>query len=257
MRNEAPALFRKNLSALSTIDPGLAGSIERSAPNRLLSFQTARSGAKVPVLLTGAGEQPFHSLVDPGKEAVRLVESLGQIGYLVCLGLGAGSVAAAFLRLESASGILVIEKDPSTLKSLLENVDMASVLSDTRVRVTVGLGGIRTILRSTYTPAVSGDLASLGVRPWCAFEREFFDAAAAELREAAEEARADYNVQAAFGKRWFANMLANLPVLEKVPERQLPEPWKRTNLAHVTAAGPSLDRSLAALCARADSSVVI
>ena len=196
-------------------------------------------------------------MIDPVREARRLVDSLGKIGYLVCLGLGGGYAVEAFLRKEHASGLLVIEKDHSTLRSFLENIDLASVLSDMRVAVSVGLQAIKGMLQSTYMPAVSGDLASLAVRPWCALEKDFFDAAAAELQKGAEEARADYSVQAAFGKRWFANMLANLPALEKVPERQFPVNWPPDTLAHVTAAGPSLDLSLPALSARADAGIII
>jgi 6-hydroxymethylpterin diphosphokinase MptE-like len=257
MQREKTGLIQRNLAALAKTSPSLAALIERSEPNPLLAFRRAKNGAVVPVLRGGSGEQPLHSLVDPDKEAERIVRSQGDIGYLVCLGLGGGSVASAFLRQPHASGLLVIEKDPATLKALLGNIALAPVLSDARVRVTTGLEEISGILRASYIPAVSGNLASLAVRPWCAAEHQFFDAAAQELRLAAEEARADHRVQAAFGKRWFANILLNLPAAERVPMRQVPEAWTRSGVAHVTAAGPSLEEALSMLSARKDGSIII
>jgi hypothetical protein len=247
----------KNLAALSRTNPSLAALVERSAPNPLLAFRQARTGAVVPVLRGSAGEQPFHSLVDPDREAERLVQSIGGSGYLVCLGLGGGSVAAAFLRQPYASGLLVIEKDPATLKALLANVALEPALSDWRVRVTTGLSEIRDIVRTSYLPAVSGSLASLAVRPWCAAESEFFQAAAEELRLAAEEVRADHRVQAAFGKRWFSNILLNLPAAALVPVNQVPRTWASGAVAHVTAAGPSLDETVSGLSARTEGSIII
>jgi hypothetical protein len=84
-------------------------------------------------------------------------------------------------------------------------------------------------------------------------EKEFFDAAAEEVRQAAEEIRADYGVQAVFGKRWFSNMLLNLPVAGKASMRRIPV----AALAHVTAAGPSLEEDLVELSRRADGSIII
>ena len=257
MQPESSDHLHRNLAALSTTDPALAALIETSAPNQSLAFRQAKSGAIVPVLREGAGDLPFHSLVDPAREADRIAQSLRETGYLVCLGLGGGYLAAAFLRLPAACGILIVEKDPSTLRALLANLPLTSVLSDRRVRVTTGTANLRDALLSSYLPAICGNLGSLPVRPWCKAEQQFFDKAAEELRVAAEDAHADYGVQALFGKRWFTNMLLNLPATAPDQRKRAQPAWLRAKLAHVTAAGPSLECSLEELAHRNDRSIII
>ena len=250
MQTEDAGFLQENLAALATSDPELATRIGESAPNPSLMFRQAKTGAVVPVLRTGG--VPFHSLVDPTKEAERVVQSLAGNDYLVCLGLGGGYLAHAFLARLDASGVLIVEKDVSTLRALLGNIPLSGLLSETRARVTVGAEQIRAIIRSSYLPAICGNLVSLPTRPWCNAEKEFFDRAARELREAAEEARADYAVQARFGKRWFTNTILNLPAAELAPGPRMPG-----SLAHITAAGPSLEASLFEIAQRDNASIVI
>lgn len=252
MPPEGAGFLRSNLAALSSSNPALAARIESCAPNPAITFRDARNGSRVPVLRARAGELPFHSLVDPGREAERLVRSLGDCGYLVCLGLGGGFVAAAFLRLPQAAEVLIVEKDASTLKALMGNLSLSPVLSDHRVHLTAGTEEIRHIVRATYLPVIAGGLVSLPVRSWCASEPGFFDMAAEELRGAAEEARADYSVQAHFGKRWFANLISNLPAAQSAPQDRI-----QARCAHVTAAGPSLENSIAELARRGDESIIV
>ncbi len=252
MRPEDAGLLAGNLAALAPSNPALASLIESSPPNPALAFRQAKNGATVPVLRGSAGDLPFHSLVDPAREAERLVQSVGDSGYLVCLGLGGGFLAAAFLRQPHAAGVLIVEKDPSTLRALLANLPLSTVLSDPRVQLTSGAEEIRRIVRTTYLPQVAGDLVSLPVRPWCKAEEGFFSRAAEELRKAAEETRADYSVQAHFGKRWFANLILNLPAAHKAREAGI-----TGRLAHVTAAGPSLEDGIRELVDRRDGSIIV
>ena len=97
---------------------------------------------------------------------------------------------------------------------------------------------------ASWQPAVMGGLRSVPLRPWCDEERVFFEAADAETRAAIEAVRADYGVQSHFGKRWFANIILNLPGAARGPA-----PLPRGNEAIVTAAGPSLELSLGRLAA--------
>ncbi len=251
MPPDTAAILARNLQCLSRRSPGLARRVATAAPNPSLSFREAGDGTLVPVVHVHDGDLPLHSLVDPRREAERLMQSVGDSGYLVCFGLGGGFSAAAFLRRQSATSLLIVEKDAATLRSLLQSLPLSALLSDHRVSVTDGVDQIRTIIRSTYLPAIAGDLRSLPLRPWCRAEQRFFDAAAEELRSAAEEARSDYAVQARFGKRWFANIILNLPAAQSA----LP-PRIRGQLAHVAAAGPSLEGQLPLLCHRADGSIL-
>jgi len=253
VRPDEAGILAANLAALSESNPALADRIQQSAPSPALAFRTARNGAAVPVLRGATGELPFHSMVDPRREAERLLGASGDSGYLVCLGLGGGFLAAAFLRRPQASGLLIIEKDAPTLRTLLSNLPLSALLTDRRVRLTAGVEEIRDIVCSRYLPALSGDLLSLPVRPWCEAERGFFDGAARELRSVLEEIRADYAAQASFGKRWFSNMIQNLPAAEAAPSARMRGPKERS---YVTAAGPSLEDHFQELADLRDGSIV-
>jgi len=252
VQTEEPSFLPENLAALARSDPALAANIAQSSSNPALAFRRAKNGATVPVVRGSSGDQPFHSLVDPGKEAERVVLSLEESGYLVCLGLGGGYLAAAFLHRPDAADVLIVEKDHSTLRTLLSNIPLSTILSERRLRVTVGADHIRDIVLSSYLPAICGNLVSVPVRPWRNAEKEFFDRAALELRRAVEEARADYAVQARFGKRWFTNMILNLPAAELAAA-----PLIQGGLAHITAAGPSLEGSLPEIAHRDPGSIIV
>ncbi len=252
MPNDQVSLLTRNLAALSRSHAGLSALIERSTPSPVFSFPKARDGSTVPALQSGSRHRPLHSLVDPRREAARLLESIGDPGYLVCFGLGGGFHAQAFLQRQEAAGLLIVEKDASTLRSLMGSLDLSSVLADPRTRVTVDPAEIPAIVRSTYLPAIAGDLSSLPLRPWCRAQEEFFERAARGLSWAAEEVRADYAVQAHFGKRWFSNMIMNLPAAQETSA-----PPVRGRLAHVTAAGPTLEADIPELAGTGRESIVI
>jgi hypothetical protein len=256
MQSDAPNHLAWNLTALASTHPTLCSRIEKSTPNPTLGFRLAKNGAAVPVIRDSSGDQPLHSLVDPQKEAERLAQSLGECGYLICLGLGGGYLPAAFLRRRTACGVLIVEKDTSTLKVLLANPALSTMLQDLRVHLTAGIEEIRGSLVRSYLPSICGTLRSFPLRPWCRAEQKFFEKAAEELSLALQEARADFDIQAHFGKRWFANIIANLPTADGLPV-QFGLAGLQGRCAHVTAAGPSLEHSLEELRLRRDRSIVV
>jgi hypothetical protein len=175
-------------------------------------------------------------------ESRRMMAGMQGAGCIVILGMGGGYALGASLEDTGVSSVLVIEKDASTLRALLEHVPIAGLLRDSRVFLSVGLDGIRSALLSAWQPALAGGLATAPLRPWCEREKPFFSAATEALRAVVDEIRNDYSVQAHFGKRWFSNMLLNMePASSNAPD--LPH----VSRARVVAAGPSLERQLAML----------
>jgi hypothetical protein len=207
-------------------------------------FVEARNGALIPAVRIPGGKAPLHSLYDPMGESRKLMAGMRNAGCIVILGMGAGFAVAASLEEGGESSVLVIEKDPSTLRALLEHLPIATILEHPRVTVTAGLEGIRPALLSSWLPALMGGLATAPLRSWCEREHPFFTAATDELRKIVDEVRADYSVQAHFGKRWFSNMLLNM----ERAESNAPDLSEVTK-AHVIAAGPSLENQLAMLAA--------
>jgi hypothetical protein len=93
----------------------------------------------------------------------------------------------------------------------------------------------RTLL-GEYLPAVMGNFLCAPLRSRTRFDAEFFSTVADEIEGAASRLRADYAAQAKFGKRWFTNVLFNLPFAEKTSEN-----FRSAKSVLVAGAGPSLD----------------
>lgn len=236
--------LEENLSALGLRQPSLAGAIRHAALDPRLVFLTARTGLTVPGVRSSSGTVPFHSLYDPRRESVRFAGSLEGAGCVVVSGLGGGYHVSAMLDDPAVGAVVVVEKDPGVLKTLLSHVRMQVLLQDPRLTIAAGVEMIRDAILAAWQPAIMGGLSAAPLRAWCDQERGFFDAASLEVQAAIDAAKNDFGVQSQFGKRWFANMLVNLAGAGP-PPAALP----RGNDAVVTAAGPSLDLQIDRLAA--------
>ena len=268
-------ILEHNLARLAAAHPALAVRIRSARPDPRFICLEARSGDRVPAVRSSAGDAPLHSLYDPRQESRRLVQAAGGNGFLAFCGLGGGFHIEAALEDPRTLGVLVIEKDESVLRSLFGQIRFDRLLQDPRVTIAVGLGEIRPGVLFSWKPAVMGGMRLVPLRSWCGQEKEFFDAAASEIETCIEMVRADYGVQSHFGKRWFSNILRNLPRVTAAPQPPLSDIAAATPavaagmppavaagmppavaagmppaVAAVTAAGPSLERHLASLSAR-------
>jgi hypothetical protein len=239
MPREPGGVLEGNCAAISAAAPGLAAAIRACAPDDSFSVERSRSGLAVPLVGGSTGTIALHSLYDPVREAERLTASVGGAGCYVCIGLGAGYQVAALLREQAVCSVLVVEKDLRTLSALLRLFDLRAILADPRTLLVVGAEALRAALPSVWQPSLMGGLRSIPLRPWCACQPAFFQAAADSLQAAVDAVRADYGVQAHFGKRWVSNVLGNLARAEH-PTPTLP----RARRALVTAAGPSLEAQI-------------
>jgi len=247
LRPDSARVLEANLAALASRNPALASAIRASTADPSLTFVIARNGALVPAVRLPNGTAPLHSLYDPAGEARKIAAGLQGAGCVVILGMGAGFAITASLEDAGVSSVLVIEKDASILRTLLERIPLDGLLQDPRVFVSNGLEGVRSALLAAWQPALMGGLATAPLRPWCQKESAFFSAATAELRAVVSEIRADYSVQAHFGKRWFSNMLFNM---EPASSSSIDLPVVMH--ARVVAAGPSLEHQLARIREAAD-----
>jgi len=237
-------IFRRNLLALSRSDQSLGNRLLDAVPDPTIAFRKAKSGAIVPVALRAGRESPFHSLVDPEREAERLEEARPAGGFIVAFGMGAAYLLKRYLASSATTGILVVEHSAPMLRAILEEIDLSELFIDGRFSLILDPSpeDLRDELLSLYVPPLAGDIRSLPLRGRVDLDAEAFSATALMLKAVLGNISDDYSVQAFFGKLWFKNAVRNLFAAER-SSAPLP-PVRR---AAVSAAGPSLEEQIPSL----------
>jgi hypothetical protein len=230
--------LERNLLALSGSSPELAAKIAAASPNRALFVEASRSGLPVPMVHRETGSVALHSRMDPLREAERIAAAYPGGGFFVFLGLGAGYGLQPFLNRPEVSGALVVEYSLGLMRAILEEFDLAPVLSDGRVKLLVDPSAedLERALLEAYIPILNGDLAAVPLRGRVDMDSALFAQSADTVRRVLSRISDDYSVQAFFGKRWFSNTIRNLFAAEKTVR-----PISPARETIVTAAGPSLD----------------
>ncbi len=227
-----------NLHALELRFPRLAAAVRGARPAGDVRVEPARSGDPVPVVRAAGRDWYLHSRYDPRSEGARAAGAVPQPSFAVVFGLGAAYHLRALLGLGGISGTLVVESDVSHLRALAEAVPLEDVLADPRVRLLVGASPLEVegALLAAYQPVLCGPLSQLALEPRLRTAPDYFLAAAAAVTRASRRSAGDMAVQARFGRRWFVNILGNLPLIGR--GAVLPPP---ASLAVVVAAGPTLE----------------
>jgi hypothetical protein len=196
---------------------------------------------------------PLHSLVDPRREGSRLAASLGDEGFLIILGLGGGFHITAALERREIEQVVVVEYDTHGIAELLSSKDYLRIFNDPRFHLLVDAPAefLERYILEQYQPALYGGIGALALRTRT--DREpLFGTASEAIKSAIDAVSGDYSVQAYFGKRWFSNIIRNLPLAE-MPAAPVP-PIRQ---AAICAAGPSLDGQLPLLRQRRSSRFLI
>jgi hypothetical protein len=238
--------FERNLLALAATDPQLCKRLSAAVTTKeRYRILPARNGSLIPAAVDGNGAaRPLHSLVDPEKEAQRLMSTIRGGGFLILFGLGGGFAASAALAREDVQGLLIVDFDVDGIAELLASKDYFALFADPRCRILIDPSPteLRETILAMYRPAFSGGISVLPLRARVETAEIAFAAATDAVRDIIDSISDDYSVQAYFGKRWFGNILRNLRAADGPVQ---PSPRVRT--VAVTAAGPSLDEQLSAL----------
>jgi len=239
-------LFEKNLLALSKKNRELGLKLSKTAvKTSSYKFLPSRSGEIIPNWIDQQGAaHPLHSMVDPRKEARRLIETIQSEGFIVFLGLGAGFYAEEALRREESGFVLVVEYDLCGLAELLRNIDYTSLFEDPRFSLAVDLSGeeLKQLILSLYQPVLFGGIKVIPLRSRTSLQAESFIIALKTVEGAIDRVSSDYSVQARFGKRWLSNILRNLKNSCTVHGGT-----PIAKIAVVCAAGPSLSLQIPAI----------
>ncbi|MDR1904578.1 MAG: DUF115 domain-containing protein [Treponema sp.] len=253
--NKQP-FFERNLLPLSVKDGGLCSRLSAAETTlHRYRFLEARSGEIVPAIIAQDGNaHPLHSMVDPRREAARLLDSVKDAGCLVFMGLGGGFFPAAALEREDVRYVLVIDYDINGVAELLCSREYTSIFKDPRFSILVDAPPalIEKRLLASYQPVLQDGIRVLPIRNRIIFETDKFSAAGTAVEGAIACISADYSVQAYFGTRWFSNIIRNLFNIEDNIR-----PFPSIKHAAVSAAGPSLDIQIPRLKAKQQTTFII
>jgi len=234
--------FERNLLALSKNDPSLCTRLSSAiTTGALYMFMESRSGETIPALRGKDGAaRPLHSTVDPRHEGQRLISTLSEEGCLVFLGLGGAFAPEAALERKETKKVLVVEYDCNGLAELLSSKDYIKLLQDRRFRILCDPSPetLEKFILDNYLPVLDGGIRVFPLRVRADADSRF-GAAADAIKNAIDAVSRDYSVQAYFGRRWFSNIIRNLPLAEKQSGGVLP-----IRKALICAAGPSLEEQI-------------
>jgi len=223
------------------------------------TFSFSKSGEKVPSVVLPSGETlSLHSMVDPVREAQRLISSITvDTGFLVFFGLGGGFAPAAALQITNAL-ILVIDFDRESVRCLLDSKDYSHLLNSGRLKLLTDPSDneIKNYIKENYKPALCGGIKTIPLRARTEQSYAEFEKAAFAVQNAIDEISGDYSVQSHFGLRWFSNIIRNIKNIDKNGNGFSLRNKKIQNIA-VAAAGPSLNRQITPLKEKKESGYFI
>jgi len=214
------------------------------------AFLKSRGAEIIPAFILPNGDtQPLHSMIDPVREAERLISSSSNNDFLIFLGLGGGFAPLAALEKTNAR-VVVIDFNKSEIEELLAGKDYSKLLSSDRFNLLVDFSAqkIKTFILENFNPCLYSGIKTIPLRTRIDQDTAKFDSVTVIIKEAIEDVSGDYSVQAHFGLRWFSNIIRNIKRAENQDSNILSEFKKRriTNAA-IAAAGPSLDAQLPSL----------
>ncbi len=236
------ALFEKNIAVIARNRPDIAEKIKAAAASPVYSgLEYAKTGHAVPIFQS---KQALHSLYNPEKEAERLIQPYRDCGFMLFCGLGSGIHIRYFLNHNPHAVCALTDVDYPSLKCLLYLLDYTDIFSHNRVFLLSPCTSdmFTPDFIQTYTPAVHGSFNCLILRTWKLFFAEQTSSLLAQIEHNLTHIRADFSVQAHFGKIWMRNIFSNLQAAENLHPK-LPKA-DTTRKAMILGAGPSLEKAL-------------
>jgi len=235
--------FERNLLALTSKNPDLCKKLSTAhTTTGKYRFLESRKGGLIPAAVDSIGAaRPLHSLVDPEKEAGRILDTISTDNFLILYGLGGGFLAKAALDSNKVQGLLLIDYDLDGIAELFAAKNYVSILGDPRTILLIDPTDteLETSILGAYRPALSGGIAAIPLRPRVELSPKEFASAANTVNNSIDSLSDDYSVQVYFGKRWFANTIRNVMDAEGAVA-----PLGPVKNVAISAAGPSLDYQL-------------
>lgn len=205
----------------------------------------------VPIFKTGA---PLYSKYNPEKEFLQTFTETDTC--VLFTGIASCIHISLFLRKLPSCKCLLTEINLSSLKRLLELVDITEILVNENVYLLpcIDDAHFTHALAEQYLPVIDGNLRVFSLRSWELFYKEKLPFVQKQIDTALALVKQDFSTQAEFGKIWLKNILKNLQVMAEKP---LSIPICDTNkTALIVGAGPNLDKHLLTIKKERDSFVI-
>lgn len=248
-------IFNKNLDSIRKKDSGLADRLINVVSNKkYTAIKVSKNGLPVPINANGMA---FNSLYDPVKEAKAVIDSIKPLGFIFFAGIGGAYHISEYLERSTESLCIIAESDLETFRSLIDILDISSIISNPRVTLFPDCTdeNILNTLPAFYIPALHGDFRLFALRTWQNHNSEVLKTVENTIRNTLNRISADISVQAHFGKLWLRNFFLNLPLAE---HNQTQQPlFDTTKTALVLAAGPSLEENIREIKKNRDKYILI
>jgi len=221
---------------------------DENSRNRRYTFLESRSGETVPAIVLSEGNTlPLHSMVDPKREAQRLVSIISEdTGFIIFLGLGGGFAPDTALK-DTNAQVIVIDFHKDSITELLSSKDYSALLNNERFRLLTdpSCGEIKKLILENYNPSLCGNIKTIPLRPRIEQDIDLFENAAVAIQEAIGIVSSDYSVQAHFGIRWFSNIIHNIKNVKLTTgSLNINKFFSSVKETAIVAAGPSLDQQI-------------
>ena len=190
----------------------------------------SKTGIKIPVLTSG---KTLESRYDPEKDAERQMAAYKGEGFVIITGHGSGILIKKFLK-ETAAELVVVEPAQKDFE-FLNREGFLEKESD-RLHFST-FQSFSSVLSENYLPSFHGNLFILENKTWFSEKAGLFEEFQQIFNTALQSIKADYSVQAHFGKIWMENIINNLKYFCKPCNISIPDRKK----AVILGAGPSLD----------------
>lgn len=256
-------VYVKNLKALEAKDRALAAKM-RATPDdpRVRLIKAGGKAAAIEVLCAGGETAIFKK--QPMPPNVRRITERKQFGFsevIILLGIGLGETLTETLAASDAGTfILLVESNPGYFKKLLEGFDVAELIGDPRVVISVGESPVDAVmhrLEEEFGVFTRSNFQVIKHGTAVACDTGYYQAIDKVLARQKQMAEGNLASISRLSSVWQGNIFSNLDVILRNPGIKHLFGRLTGVPAVIVAAGPSLDKNCHWLMSARDSMIII